>query len=88
MSVAEHPRREPLPLEEQMVRATNRVVAANFVYEGRHKEYLGALMVGTPNERESARQAVLAAMETVLDAEAVQAWCILMEKGIDPENRG
>jgi hypothetical protein len=31
---------------------------------------------------------VLAAMETVLDAEAVQAWCILMEKGIDPENRG
>jgi hypothetical protein len=31
---------------------------------------------------------VLAAIEAVLDAEAVQAYWLLMDKGIDPENRG
>lgn len=74
-------------IDVRLNRAGRRIEAANGVLKGRLEEFFASLMVGCEPERQSAREAVMAAQEALLDAFENNAWVMLERDGIDPTRR-
>lgn len=77
-----------MDLSEQLTRASLVVGAANQIKEAKIQEFFAAVNVGSAEERQRAKDAVLAATEALLDAQDRHGALILMQHGIDPETRG
>lgn len=74
--------------DEDVTRASVRVVAAQSFMNGTILEFEAASLVGTRAEIEKARVAAIAALEAMLDRKEDFAHAVLISQGIDPDTRG
>ena len=76
-----------MPNDVAMMKSGDRVDAAFLFLDGCMKHFQASLLVGCPEEREQAREAVLSAHSALLDAFEGNAWLLLERRGINPQRR-